>query len=173
MRVSFYRLVTGIGIAGLIAGCDPSNVRSKSWVEEHRSEAQECLAAIERDGIHNGRDLEDVRRTFDSSTHQGWEDRMRFEIYLSECKDRTMFTGYKKREDPAELREKALAEADNAIRDDIENRRARLNKASRHHEIKVLGHNRFDTYDMKDGRVIICRTKVNDIGPLMDCDGDV
>lgn len=173
MSACFYRIAIGVGIAGLVAGCDPSNVRSKSWVEEHRSEAQECIAAIEKDGIHNGRSFEDVRRTLDGSTHRGWEDRIRFEIYLRECEDRTMFTGYKKREDPAELREKALAEADNAIRDDIDDRRIRLKKASKHHEIKVLGRNRFDTYEMKDGRVIVCRTKVNDIGTLMDCDGDV
>lgn len=169
----FFRVATAAFLVGSTVGCDPGDhVKSKSWVEKQRPEALKCRAAIEKDGIGNGRDLEDVRRTLDDSTHRSWEDRQRFEIYLQECQNRTLFTGYRKREDPAELRAQALDAWDKVDRSNTDERRKKLRKAAKSVQTDTSGSTRIDAYHMKDGRLIMCTTKVADSGAFMKCDGE-
>lgn len=171
MSALLYRIAIGTVTAGLITGCDPSNVKSRSWVENHLPEAQECIARIEKDGIHNGRDFKDVHHILNKAHGGGWQDRQKFEIYLNECQNQTMFYGYQKREDSAELRAKALDTWDNTIRNDIEQRRKALRTASNKVVTDSSGSVRVDAYYLKKGGTIHCSTKVTDSGTFMNCDG--
>lgn len=172
MSNRLYRIAIGMVIGGLIAGCDPSNVPSESWVKEHRADAQKCISSIDTRGIGTNRVPERVRYILDDANHRGWQERLEFEIYLKECQNQTMFTGYQKKENPAELREKALSEWDNAIRDDIEQRRKELKKASKKVVTDSTGSVRVDAYHLKKGGTIYCTTKVTDSGAIMKCDGE-
>lgn len=68
---------------------------------------------------------------------------------------------------------RALAEADAAIRNDIEARRQRLTAAARSVRKVNSGGVLTEVYDMPDGRIISCNTIVYPTGPIMNCDGDV
>ena len=73
----------------------------------------------------------------------------------------------------ADARQKALDEWDNVIRDSTEQTRAKLKAASRRHTIDATGASRIDVFHMKDGRIVMCRTKVPRSGaPIMTCDGE-
>ena len=68
----------------------------------------------------------------------------------------------------------ALAEADNAIRDESADRRARLEKASK--SVRTTNRNgvRVDQYILKRGGIIACTTTISGNSPAMfNCDGDV
>lgn len=69
---------------------------------------------------------------------------------------------------------KALDEADNAIRNESAERRARLEKASK--QVRTTNSNgvRVDQYILKRGGVIACTTTISGNSPAMfNCDGDV
>lgn len=69
---------------------------------------------------------------------------------------------------------KALDEADNAIRAEASERRARLEKASK--AIKTTNSNgvRVDQYILKKGGIISCTTTISGNAPaIFKCDGDV
>ena len=68
----------------------------------------------------------------------------------------------------------ALAEADNAIRDEAADRRARLVKASKSVRTTNRDGVRVDQYILKRGGVIACTTTISGNSPAMfNCDGDV
>lgn len=68
----------------------------------------------------------------------------------------------------------ALDEADNAIRNESADRRARLEKASK--SVRTTNSNgvRVDQYILKRGGIIACTTTITGNSPAMfNCDGDV
>ena len=68
----------------------------------------------------------------------------------------------------------ALAEADNAIRDESADRRARLVKASK--SVRTTNSNgvRVDQYILKRGGIIACTTTISgNSAAMFNCDGDV
>lgn len=70
--------------------------------------------------------------------------------------------------------ERALEEADNAIRSEAADRRARLEKASK--QVRTTNKNgvRVDQYVLKRGGIIACTTTISGNSPVMfNCDGDV
>ncbi len=70
--------------------------------------------------------------------------------------------------------EKALEDADNAIRNEAAERRTRLEKASK--QVRTTNRNgvRVDQYVLKRGGIIACTTTISGNSPAMfNCDGDV
>ena len=70
--------------------------------------------------------------------------------------------------------ERALEEADIAIRNEAAERRARLEKASK--QVRTTNRNgvRVDQYILKRGGIIACTTTISGNSPVMfNCDGDV
>lgn len=69
---------------------------------------------------------------------------------------------------------RALEEFDNAIRENAGNRRRALEKAAASHKhFNISANIAVDSYIMKDGRQIVCSTKVLPTAPaIFDCDGE-
>jgi len=70
--------------------------------------------------------------------------------------------------------EKALEDADTAIRTEAAERRANLEKASTHTTMSNRNGVRIDHYFLKDRRVITCTTTISGNSPAMfNCDGNL
>lgn len=79
---------------------------------------------------------------------------------------------YQSLEETREEGRKALDEWDKVLRDDIADRKKKLEAASIRHTMSNRHGVRIDTYTLKSGRSIICSTTVPSTGPIMNCDGE-
>lgn len=178
----------------LLVACEPSSVPSGRWTPEQIRVADECVKRLgtelkpllaqgaDKEGAVP-RDLYDQYYKYHSAQVAlndrpgpggSMSSRIEYGYYLDKCKSGDLFREYVKREDPAELRAKALDEWDNATRANTDDLRKRLQKASKRVETDSSGSVRVDAYHLKDGRIIYCTTKVFSTGaPNMKCDGDV
>jgi hypothetical protein len=63
---------------------------------------------------------------------------------------------------------------DQVMRDQLADQRTQLKAAAKRHTVDASGASRIDTYELKDGRIIMCRTKVLASAPaVMTCDGQL
>lgn len=79
---------------------------------------------------------------------------------------------YEMQKSATEERERALTEWDTVSRSNIDERRKKLEKASRKVMTDSSGSTRVDTYYLKKGGTVNCSTKVTDSGTFMNCDGE-
>lgn len=185
-----------------LSACDPSNVHDGKWSPEDKKLVANCLVQLkeallpiiaqggDQDPEKNasGHVNESKKQLYsayldlvvkkyalekDITERSPWEERMKFEHYFKECKEHRLVTDKnEKHENAAELREKALAEWDSAIKSDMDKRTRNLKRLAVSVKTVNTQGARYDSYKLKDGRVISCSTKVSDTGTFMNCDGN-